>query len=889
MDFYKITKEETYAELKSGENGLSSKERKERLEKYGKNELRESEKKSLLSKFIDQFKDFLILILIIAAGISLFIGDLEGSAVILLIVVINAVLSIYQEGQAEKSLEALKKMASPTAKVLEDGEVKEVKSEDLVIGDVVVLETGDIVPCDLRLIESFNLKSDESSLTGESVAVDKSADYLADGNKGIGDRHNMVFSGSIITYGRGRGIVSATGHDTEIGKIASAIEQIEEDMTPLQKSLNKLGKTLGIATIVICLVVFLIGVLQKRDMLEMFMTAVSLAVAAIPEGLPAIVTIVLAIGMNRMVKRNAIVKKLLAVETLGSTSTICSDKTGTLTQNKMTVTNIYINNSNIDVGGSGYQPDGKFTIGGNSIELKDVDGLYDLLLAAYLDNDARLVNNDGIYNVIGDPTEGALLAMAMKKGINEDFIKKYPRLQEIPFDSTRKMMTTFHNIEGQIRSMTKGAPDEIVQRSKSILLNGKAVPFTDELKKEIMNKIKDYSLKALRVLAYAYRRYDKMPENISSEAIEQDMIFIGLTGMMDPPREEVRDAVKLCKRAGIDIVMITGDYRETAYAIARDLDIVEDESQTIMGRELDHMSDEELRELVKKVKVYARVSPEHKVRIVRALKENDRITAMTGDGVNDALAIKKADIGISMGITGTDVAKNTSDVILTDDNFTSIVSAVEEGRIIYSNIKKFVYFLLSCNIGEIILVFVSILLNYDIPLLPIQLLWLNLITDSFPALALGVEEAEPGTMDEKPRDTDDAILNKEASVSIFLQAAAIGVTSLLAYYWGMKAYPDSIIHARTMTFTTLIMAELLRAFSARSYRYPIYKIGFFTNKKMILATSCSFILLIAVLYIPFLQGIFDTFALDFNDWARVLMFAFIPFILNELHKIIKKK
>lgn len=889
MDFYKISKEETYAELKSGENGLSSKERKERLEKYGKNELRESEKKSLLSKFIDQFKDFLILILIIAAGISLFIGDLEGSAVILLIVVINAVLSIYQEGQAEKSLEALKKMASPTAKVLEDGEVKEVKSEDLVIGDVVVLETGDIVPCDLRLIESFNLKSDESSLTGESVAVDKSADYLADGDKGIGDRHNMVFSGSIITYGRGRGIVSATGHDTEIGKIASAIEQIEEDMTPLQKSLNKLGKTLGIATIVICLVVFLIGVLQKRDMLEMFMTAVSLAVAAIPEGLPAIVTIVLAIGMNRMVKRNAIVKKLLAVETLGSTSTICSDKTGTLTQNKMTVTNIYINNSNIDVGGSGYQPDGKFTIGGNSIELKDVDGLYDLLLAAYLDNDARLVNNDGIYNVIGDPTEGALLAMAMKKGINEDFIKKYPRLQEIPFDSTRKMMTTFHNIEGQIRSMTKGAPDEIVQRSKSILLNGKAVPFTDELKKEIMNKIKDYSLKALRVLAYAYRRYDKMPENISSEAIEQDMIFIGLTGMMDPPREEVRDAVKLCKRAGIDIVMITGDYRETAYAIARDLDIVEDESQTIMGRELDHMSDDELRELVKKVKVYARVSPEHKVRIVRALKENDRITAMTGDGVNDALAIKKADIGISMGITGTDVAKNTSDVILTDDNFTSIVSAVEEGRIIYSNIKKFVYFLLSCNIGEIILVFVSILLNYDIPLLPIQLLWLNLITDSFPALALGVEEAEPGTMDEKPRDTDDAILNKEASVSIFLQAAAIGVTSLLAYYWGMKAYPDSIIHARTMTFTTLIMAELLRAFSARSYRYPIYKIGFFTNKKMILATSCSFILLIAVLYIPFLQGIFDTFALDFNDWARVLMFAFIPFILNELHKIIKKK
>ncbi|HOK63077.1 MAG TPA: HAD-IC family P-type ATPase, partial [Soehngenia sp.] len=723
MNWYDKSVDEVLKELNvDPSKGLDTESAKERLEKYGANELKEEKGKSFFKKLLAQFSDFLVLILIAAALVSFFIGETQDAIVIIAIVIVNAMLGLYQEGKAEKALEALKKMASPTAKVIRDGKTVEIDSRELVPGDIVILETGDIVPADLRIIDSKNLKIEEASLTGESVAVEKDASKVLEGEVALGDRVNMAYMSTIVTYGRGKGIVVGTGADTEIGKIATMIQTYEDEATPLQKKLNQLGKILGIATILICIVVFADGLIQGRDPLEMFMVSVSLAVAAIPEGLPAIVTIVLAIGMNKMVKRNAIVKKLLAVETLGATSVICTDKTGTLTQNEMTVVKIYTNDKVIDVEGVGYEPKGDFKLGEEKISPLDDKNVQSLLLMGALVNDAELVENGGQYKIVGDPTEGALVTLAAKGGIDVDSLnEKYPRIQEIPFDASRKMMTTFHEgyFEDKITAITKGAPDLLIQKCSHILLNGEVVPFTEELKKKVLDTNINFSKQALRVLAVAYKVFDKLPDNLDPENIEKDMIFVGLSGMIDPLRPEAKEAIKLCKKAGIDIKVITGDYKETAFAIARDLGLVESEDEAMMGEELNKISDEELREVVKRVKVFARVSPEHKVRIVNALKENGEITAMTGDGVNDALAIKKADIGISMGITGTDVAKNTADMILTDDNFASIVSAVEEGRIIFSNIKKFVFFLLSCNIGEILLVFLSIaVFNWPIPLLP---------------------------------------------------------------------------------------------------------------------------------------------------------------------------
>lgn len=889
-EWYKKSKEESLSELESNfETGLSDQQVQSKLEKHGPNELKEEAKKSFFKKLLEQFSDFLVIILIVAALVSAAVGEGKDAIVIIAIVIVNAFLGLYQEGKAEKALDALKKMSSPNAKVRRNGSVVEIPSSELVPGDIVILEAGDIIPADLRIIESSNLKVEEASLTGESVPVEKDSksSFLEDAP--LGDRLNMAYMSTAVTYGRGQGLVVGTGHSTEIGKIATMIQTYEDELTPLQKQLNQLGKFLGIATIIICIAVFVIGLLQGREVLEMFMVAISLAVAAIPEGLPAIVTIVLALGMNKMVKRHAIVKKLLAVETLGSTTVICSDKTGTLTQNEMTVTKVFTDNKILDITGGGYEPSGDFLVDGEKVNTADIGDLETLLSISLLANDSELSLEGDAYKIIGDPTEGALVTLAGKNNLlKEESNKKYPRVEEIPFDSARKMMTTFHEnyLPEKIVSFTKGAPDIIIKKCNKISMNGKVIEFTDQLKEEVMEINSQFSKQALRVLAFAYREYDSLPNDISSENNEVDMTFVGLTGMIDPARVEAKDAIRECKKAGIKTAMITGDYKETAFAIAKELGMAESIDQAITGDDLEKYTDKELEEVVNHVKVYARVSPEHKVRIVNALRANGEIVAMTGDGVNDALALKRADIGVSMGITGTDVAKNTADLILTDDNFSSIVAAVEEGRIIYSNIKKFVFFLLSCNIGEIILVFVSILMGLPVPLLPIQLLWLNLVTDSFPALALGVEEGDPDIMDMDPRDPKKPILDRNMMIGIIFQSLAVGGAALLAYRWGLNHYPDDILKARTITFTTLVLAELLRAYSSRSQRYSLFKIGFFTNRTMVWATLASFGLMLGVLYIPILHDVFHTFSLGLSDWRIVLQFAFIPLVIGEIAKIV---
>lgn len=895
-NWYNLTESEALEALSTTrEKGLSSSEVTARLEKYGKNELEQGKKKSLISKLIDQFKDPMILILLAASAVSAFVGEIEDTFIILAIVVVNAFLSLYQEGKAEAAIESLQKMSAPSAKVVRDGITTEVSSTELVPGDIIILETGSIVPADIRILDSSNLKIEEASLTGESVPVEKDGRVTYEGEMEIGDRENLAYSSTIVTYGRCTGVVVETGKNTEIGKIATSIMQVEEEATPLQVKLADLSKLLGYIVIGVCIIVFGVGLLYNMEFMEILMTSISLAVAAIPEGLPAIVTIVLSLGMGRMAEKNAIVKKLLAVETLGTTTVICSDKTGTLTQNEMTVVKAYVNDQVVDVSGTGYDPIGEFTMDGNTIKATDVPGLTTLMGISTLVNDAKLNNIDGNYKMVGDPTEGALLSFSGKHGITkENYDDMFPRIDEIPFDSERKMMSTFHEdfFEGQIASLTKGAPDIIIDKCSKILINNEPVEFTPELKNKVSEMNKSFARQALRVLAYAERRFDSIPEEKTSENVEREMTFVGLTGMIDPPRPEVKLAIKECKEAGIVPIMITGDYLDTAYAIGKDLGIAEDESQAIMGRELNQMDDAQLREIVKTKRIFARVSPENKVQIVTALKENGEIAAMTGDGVNDAPAIKKADIGIAMGITGTDVAKNTAEVILTDDNFATIVNAVEEGRIIYSNIKKFVAFLLSCNIGEVLIVFLSILFNLPVPLAAKQLLWINLVTDSFPAMALGVEKGDEDIMTEPPRSKDEPILDKELVKILILQSVAITIATMGAYLWGLNHYPHSpenMAGPRTMAFVTLILAELLRSYSARSDKFTLFHIGPFTNKRLVQATIASFLLMLVVLYVPALNDLFETIPLGLDGWMVVIPAAFIPLVLGEAYKAIKFK
>ena len=812
---YQGSREELLEKIKSNpKTGLSSSEAQARLEKYGPNKIESSNKKSMLEKIKEQILDPMVILLIVASIISAFTGDKIEAIIIIAIVIINAIMSIYQEGQAEDSVAALQKMSSPEATVVRDGKRGKVKAEDLVPGDIVILETGDIIPADIRLLDSRNLQIDESSLTGESVAVEKDAQAVYDTEVGIGDRSNSAFSSSIVTYGHGEGVITATGHDTEIGHIATSLDSVEDKETPLQRQLKELSKKLAILVIIVCILVFVVGYFRSNmTWLENFMVAVSLAVAAIPEGLTAVVTIVLSIGMNRMVERKAIVKNLVSVETLGSTTAICSDKTGTLTQNEMTITKVFTDFKEFDVAGSGYIPEGDISFEGETIA--DHDQIKLLMTVASLSNDANLIERNGLYEITGDPTEGAMLTLAEKWGIvQEDLNEAHPRIDEIPFDSDRKMMTTFHEMDGTYYAMTKGAPDIMINNSSKIMVDGKLEDFTEDMKRQVLEENTKLAKQALRVMAYAFKPYETLEgEELTTENIEREMVFVGLTGMIDPPRPEAKAAVAECHASGIDVIMITGDYFETALAIAKELGIAEHEDQAMQGSDLNNKSEEEIREIVKTKRIFARVSPQNKVQLVNALQANGNIVAMTGDGVNDAPAIKNADIGISMGITGTDVAKDTADMILVDDNFATIVNAVEEGRVIFSNIKKFVGFLLSCNIAEVLIVFLSILFGLPSPLTPIQLLWLNLVTDAFPALALGVEPAEADIMERPPRDPSESILSGETGKNVILQSIAITISVLAAYIIGLNyIFPNNIEGAHTMVFATLITSELLRAF-----------------------------------------------------------------------------
>ena len=869
--------------------GLTSDEAAKRLEKFGPNVIESSNKKSLAKKIIEQIADPMVILLVLASIVSAFTGDTVEAVIIIAIVVINAIMSIIQEGRAEDSVAALQKMSSPEATIIRDGGRKKVKAEELVPGDVVIIETGDIIPADMRLLESSNLQIDESSLTGESVAVEKDSSVEFDSEVGVGDRDNFAFSSSIVTYGHGKGLVTATGSETEIGKIATSLESVEAKDTPLQKQLKKLSKLLAILVVIVCILVFVVGYFRSNmDMLENFMVAVSLAVAAIPEGLTAVVTIVLSIGMNRMAERKAIVKNLLSVETLGSTTVICSDKTGTLTQNEMTITKVYTNGDEFEVEGSGYEPKGDIRDASGEV-INDHDQIKLLMTIASLCNDANLIRENDTYKITGDPTEGAMLTFSEKWNINQENLnEKHPRLEEIPFDSTRKMMTTFHEMDGKNYGYTKGAPDVVIDKCSKTLVNGEIVDFTDDLKKKALEVNTSLASQALRVMAYSFKPMETLDTEITSENIEHDMVFVGLTGMIDPPRPEAKAAVKECHASGIDVVMITGDYFETALAIAKELGIATSRDQAMQGSDLNDKTEAEIREIVKTKRIFARVSPENKVQLVKALQQNGEIVAMTGDGVNDAPAIKNADIGISMGITGTDVAKDTADMILVDDNFATIVNAVEEGRVIFSNIKKFVSFLLSCNIAEVLIVFLSILFGLPSPLTPIQLLWLNLVTDAFPALALGVEPAEPGIMEEDPRDPNSSIISGRTRTDLIAQSIFITVAVLAAYVVGLKfIFPNSIEGAHTMVFATLITSELLRAFSIRSNKFTLKELGFGSNSQLIKATLLSFALLLLVMYVPVLRDLFEVVSLTW-EWLPVLALALIPLVLGEVAKVIRR-
>jgi Ca2+-transporting ATPase len=894
-------------------SGISETEAISRIERFGRNELEDEKSAPFIVKLLNQFKDFLILVLIVAAVISAALGEVFDASIILAIVVINAFLGAIQENRAEKALEALKKMSAPFARVKRGGEIREVPAAELVPGDLVELIAGDVVPADLRLVLSANLQANESALTGESVPVHKDAMALYDEVPGIGDRLNMVFSGTEITYGRGEGIVVSTASKTEIGKIADRLKSIETEATPLQENLNRLGKILGILFLAICAIIFAVGLLQGGEPLALFMTAISLAVAAIPEGLPAVVTILLALGMNRMAKENAIVKRLLAVETLGCVDTICSDKTGTLTQNEMTVTRLYAGDEQYSVSGVGYAPTGVIARG-NASETHDVKlsgVLKRVLEIGVLCNDAVLTRNEEDYvSMIGDPTEGAMLTVAEKGGISVSGLREArPVIWELPFDSERKMMTVGCLMEDSVPySLTKGAPDRILDRCDRELTEEGIVSLSDERREVILSRNIHFAKQALRVLGFAYRTHD----DESFEGAESSMIFAGLMGMIDPARPEARDAIAVCHNAGISVVMITGDHHETAAAIADDLRLRKEDDLVLSGKELEVMSDDDLTEAAKSATVYARVSPEHKVRIVEALKRSDRIVSMTGDGVNDAPALKRADIGVAMGITGTEVAKGAADMILTDDNFGTIVNAVEEGRVIYSNIRKVVNFLLSCNVGEILVIFITTMIMGPAfaPLLPVQLLWLNLVTDSFPALALGRERSEEGIMLQPPRRKSERIIDKTMTWSIVVQAIALFVTVFAAFNIGRFLYPDNLVingkiafdrtvsmfsflpladtapswGARTFAFISLTLAEILRVFSNRSETVSVFKQGFFSNVTLNKASLLSLGLTLFVVYMPFIDVYFKTIPLGLRDWGILIALILIPFFAGELFK-----
>ena len=843
------------------QDGLTDSEAKKRLDQYGPNELKSAERESLFMRFLDQMKDPMIIVLLIAAVLSFVSSgftDWVDSVIILLIVIVNAVISISQEDNAEKALEALRKMSAPLAKVIRNGSMTRVETNLLVPGDIIVLEAGDLVPADARILECANLKADEAAMTGESVPVTKSALDSLPEDTALGDRKNMVISSTVITNGRATCVVTSTGMETEVGQIAGMLMNEEDSETPLQKKMAEISKVLSVICLGVCVVMFFVGLLYQRPILEIFMSAVALAVAAIPEGLAAVVTIVLALGVERMVKRNAIVKKLPAVETLGCASVICSDKTGTLTQNKMTVVDVWT--------------------------MRDGERSLALTIGALCNDTVLTYGEDGAPKTAGDPTETAFVDIACKEGIDKNELEKtMPREAELPFDSERKMMSTIHPLaEGGYRVMVKGAPD---------VLLGRCIVSKEEANNALSHN-GEMAGRALRVLGVAYKDIPSIPAELTSEGVENGLTFVGLIGMIDPPRLEVKQAVAECYSAGIRPVMITGDHKLTAVAIAKELDIFRDGDLAMTGEELDAISQDDLNQKVDQYSVFARVSPEHKMRIVKAWQFKGKVVAMTGDGVNDAPALKVADIGCAMGITGTEVAKGAADMILTDDNFSTIVHAEEQGRGIYSNIKKSIQYLLSCNIGEIITIFIATALNFhQMPLIPIQLLWLNLVTDSLPALALGMEPVEEGIMKEKPRDPKDSIFAHGFAVSMVFYGVLVGAVTLAAYMLGeyVLSDPDTADGvACTMSFATLVFCELTRAFAVRSEHHSIFKIGIFSNSMMNKAFAVGLILQLAVLLIPPLQGIFGVMNLNVTEWAVVIALALVPLIVSEIFKAVKR-
>jgi Ca2+-transporting ATPase len=887
--FHSITHQAALDELKSGgQKGLPSGEAARRLLEHGYNELKEAPKKGLLAMFFEQFTDLLVVILIIAAVISGFLGEWIDAGAIIAIVILNAVVGLVQDYRAEKALDALKKMVAPTARVVRDGVEKRIAARELVPGDVIILEAGDQVPADCRLLESMSLQLSEATLTGESAPVGKDAEAVFKEKTAVADRDNSVFLGTIVTRGIGRAVVTATGMRTEFGKIASQVQAVEEELTPLQQKLEVVGKRLAQASLAIVAVVFVVGVARGFPLVDMFLTSVSLAVAAVPEGLPAIVTITLALGVQRMAGRNAIMRKLRAVETLGSADVIATDKTGTLTRNEMTVRKLFFSGAELDVTGTGYALNGGFQTSGQKFDTGD-DGFIQFLRAGALCTSARLESSGhGVANVIGDPTEGALLVLGEKAGVGKDGeLRQYKRVYELPFESERKMMSTIHAHGSKRYAFVKGAPETVLDHADRILTGGKVRKMTLADKKLLLAKNNEFASKALRVLAVAYREVPKAAK-YSDKQVEQKLIFLGIVGMIDPPREEVKSAIALCKTAGIRVVMVTGDNPLTAGAIARELGLPVG-LKPWTGLELDELADKEFEETVLANNVFARVSPEHKLRIVGALKKHGHVVAMTGDGVNDAPALKKADIGIAMGITGTDVTKEASDMVLADDNFASIVNAVREGRIIYDNIVKSIYYLLTCNVGEIIAIFVATLLGWPMPLLPIQILWMNLVTDGLPALALGMDPEEPGVMDRQPRSRNEEILSPSNGAYLLAIGSIIAIGTLGLFAFELFVDHSSLEKARSMAFSTIIFFQFFHALNSRSRTSSLFSIGVFKNKLLWLAIFAGIVLQVLITQTSILEAVFKVEPLSLLEWGTVIAVSSSVFVIYELWKYFKRR
>jgi len=956
QDWHALKAEDVLKHLEVHENGLTSEEAKQRLAHYGENQLQESPRPGFLAMLWEQLNNFVVILLIIASVISALLGDYVEAAAIMAIVVLNSVLGIVQEQRAEEALAALKRLAAPDAQVVRDGHRKAVPARELVPGDVVYLEAGNYIPADVRLLEAINLRIEEASLTGESLAVQKNAASVLDKNVPLGDRKNTAFMGTLVSYGRGRGVVVSTGMYTQLGLIASMLQNVETEETPLQRRLDQLGKSLSIGSLILVAVVFIVALFNSTDVsqisngfftymkdyaaeiTEVFIIAISLAIAAVPEGLPAVVTISLALGMREMIKRHALIRKLSSVETLGSATVICSDKTGTLTQNEMTVTRLWSDGQFINITGTGYVPKGDFIVDGKTVDISNYPGALTALWLGVLNNDSEIETTGAseeqqTYRIVGDPTEGSLLVAAAKAGaLHIEIDKAYPRENEVPFDSERKRMITIHNVREpnpedpspfQNNKMkdwdviaVKGAPDVVLDLcSRYQAMNDESKPLDEAGRKRILDANDLMTKDALRVLGLAYRVERDVPDNpddIKTEHLEKDLVFVGLVGMIDPARTEVKPALEQARHAGIRTVMITGDYPNTAKAIAETIGLLRPGKKVMTGAELDALSDEQLKNVIEDTDVFARVSPEHKMRIVDALQANDEIVAMTGDGVNDAPAIKRADIGVAMGITGTDVAKETADMVLTDDNYASIVAAVEQGRIIYSNIRKFVFFLLSSNVAEIMIIFLATLAGLPAPLTAIQLLWLNLITDGAPALALAMEKGDPDIMDRKPRAKAEPIVNRSMGIGIVVQTFAQTGAVLTAFALGLAWHLEAGAHipaganpltyllqhdwrgvdvqtAETMAFVTLSLAELFRAYTVRSERASIFRIGFFSNRYMQYAVGLSIFLLILVTSVPFLQPIFNTHFPEPREWAVVIGLALIPAIAEEITKFFLRR